>query len=250
MTAKNHSPHLSQITTVWSVLQQAHRGPPKVKAAAQQQLIQRYGGAVYNYLLAALHDAHVAEDLVQEFALCLVRGDFRAVQPERGRFRDYIKTILFHLVGRYRKGQHALPQPLPPDNPVLVNLAAQLEQADDSFHDRWREQLLARAWESLAGEQGRFYTVLRLRATQPDLSSRQLSERLTRQLGKPFSPEAVRQTLHRARERFAVLLVEEVAHSLESPTPEQLEEELRDLNLLGYCQSAVDRLFPSPGRQA
>jgi RNA polymerase sigma-70 factor (ECF subfamily) len=53
---------------------------------------------------------------------------------------------------------------------------------------------------------------------------------------------AVRQALHRARDRFADLLLEEIRHSLTEPTPDRLEEELLDLGLLDYCRPALDRL--------
>ena len=52
----------------------------------------------------------------------------------------------------------------------------------------------------------------------------------------------MRQTLKRARDRFADLLLDAVAHSLEDATASALEEELSDLGLLGYCQAALDRL--------
>jgi hypothetical protein len=51
----------------------------------------------------------------------------------------------------------------------------------------------------------------------------------------------VRQLLHRARERFADLLLEEVAQSLDAPTPELLEQELIDLRLLDCCRTALER---------
>ena len=51
----------------------------------------------------------------------------------------------------------------------------------------------------------------------------------------------VRQTLHRARERFADLLLDEVIQSLDHPDAERLEQELIDLALLEYCRPALER---------
>jgi RNA polymerase sigma-70 factor (ECF subfamily) len=240
----NH--RLSEISTVWSVLGQAHAGSPEAVAAAQQMLLQRYGGAVRRYLLAALRDPHAADDLTQEFALCLVRGEFRHAEPERGRFRNYVKAVLFHLVSRYRKQQRSQTQPLPPDAPELAGLAAPPEDADRGFRDSWREQLLARAWEALAEAQPTYFAALRYRASHARLPSPQLAEHLSRELGKPFTADGARQALHRAREKFAELLVDEVAHSLETPTAEELKQELRELALLAYCQTALGRRTPGP----
>jgi hypothetical protein len=47
--------------------------------------------------------------------------------------------------------------------------------------------------------------------------------------------------LHRARTRFAELLVAEVAHSLGTPSEAQLLEELRTLRLLKLCGPALER---------
>jgi RNA polymerase sigma-70 factor (ECF subfamily) len=104
--------NLSRISTRWSALRQAHQGPEKAAAAARQDLMERYCGAGYRYLLSAVRDPHTAEDLTQEFALRSIRGRFRNADPKRGRFRDYVKTSLFHLVDDYRSGQRKQPQRL------------------------------------------------------------------------------------------------------------------------------------------
>jgi RNA polymerase sigma-70 factor (ECF subfamily) len=209
--------------------------------AAQQQLLERYGSAIYRYVLSAVGDRAAADDLTQEFALSLVRGHFRKVDPQRGRFRDYIKAVLFHLVSKYRKGQQKLPKPLSADSPALAGLAAMPEDACRDFDASWRDELLARAWQALARTNRQFYTVLRLRADHPRMPSAQMAEQLSQQLARPCTPDAVRQSLRRARDAFADLLIEEVAQSLESPTIERIEEELEELNLLSYCRSALQR---------
>jgi hypothetical protein len=47
--------------------------------------------------------------------------------------------------------------------------------------------------------------------------------------------------LHRARERFAELLLDETRLSLEGGGRQELEEELAELNLLKYCQDLLQR---------
>ncbi len=233
--------HLSKISTSWTVLNEAHHGSADAAVTAQQWIMQRYGGAVHRYLLAALRDPHAADDLAQEFALALVRGDFHQVRVERGRFRDYVKTVLFHLVSRYRKRQFAQNQPLSPDHPQLVNVAAEAEDPDAAYQQNWREALLARTWEALAEAQPSFYAVLRFHADHSELSSQRAAELLSRELRKALTPENLRQTLHRARAKFADLLLAEVGQSLQEPTAENIAEELRDLNLFSYCQTALAR---------
>src|SRR5438128_969371 len=105
---------LSQISTQWTMVFQAHQGSADAVSKAQQQLLERYSGAAYRYLLGAVRDPDVAAELCQEFALRFVRGDFRRASPERGRFRNYLKTALIHLVSDYPNKRRAAPRRLAP----------------------------------------------------------------------------------------------------------------------------------------
>jgi RNA polymerase sigma-70 factor (ECF subfamily) len=237
---------LSRIPTQWTLLRQAHAGPQDAAAAARQDLMQRYCGAVYRYLLAAVRDPHAAEDLTQDFALRFVQGRFRLADPGRGRFRDYVKTALFHLVDSHRRRQGRQPRGAAPEGLEVADPAgAPLPDSDAAFEASWRKELLARAWAGLqALEQATgnaWYTTLRFHADNPGLRSHEVAERLTALLGRPITAVNVRQTLHRARDTFAALLVYEVRQSLEGPTRERLEQELIDLGLYEYCRPAVDR---------
>ena len=72
---------LSRISTIWTLLGNAHREPGFAAAGAQSALIQRYQGAVYRYLLGALRDPDAADDLFQDFALRVMQGAFRRATP-------------------------------------------------------------------------------------------------------------------------------------------------------------------------
>src|SRR3954464_7283198 len=106
---------LSEIQTIWSVVDRAHHDTGEPARRALHDLIQRYRGAIYRYLRRAVRDPDAAEELAQEFSLRILRGDFRQADPRRGRFRDYLKTALFHLVIDYQRRQRSHPGPLPPD---------------------------------------------------------------------------------------------------------------------------------------
>jgi RNA polymerase sigma-70 factor (ECF subfamily) len=116
---------------------------------------------------------------------------------------------------------------------------------DREFLRTWRDDLLARSWaalESTEQETGQlYYTVLRFRAEHADLSSSQMAEQLSAKLRRSLNAAGVRQTLHRAREKYADLLIDEVADSLNEPSREQIEQELGDLGLLEHCRPALDR---------
>jgi len=244
MKQENLNQRLSRISTPWSLVCRANQGPAGEVKAARQQLLERYGGAVRRYLRAVLHDADAADEVFQEFALDLVHGGLQGANPQRGRFRNFVKGTLFHLIADYRRQQRKWPGPLPDEGAALV---AHLEvvEFDRQFMENWCDELLARAWAALAvieADTGQpFYAVLRFRAEHPEMRSPQMAVQLAAQLGRPFTGSGVRQTLHRAREKFADLLVDEVIHSLENPTAEQLEEELVELGLLDHCRPALER---------
>src|SRR5262249_5246214 len=210
--------------------------------AANRELLLRYYGAVYRYLLGMLRDATAAEELAQDFAVRFLRGDFHQADPGRGRFRDFLKTAVRRQAIDHWRRQGKAPPVLPADH--LLPLADEPgdAEADRVFLEGWRDELLSRAWEGLAAAEGEtgqpFHRVLRWKVEEPRTRSAEIAERL-KGTGKPVSAAAVRQVLHRARERFARLLVEEVARSLATTEPAALEQELIELRLLDYCKSAL-----------
>jgi RNA polymerase sigma-70 factor (ECF subfamily) len=233
--------HLSQIATLWSVVCRAHAGSDAQQAGARSALIERYGGAVFRYLLTALKDRATAEDLSQEFALRFVRGDFKNADPEKGRFRNFVKSSLYYLVVKQRQKERKQAQPLTPDvEPIAPAEMPALE--DQAFLQSWRDELLARAWQQLQAEQKPdgppHYDALRLRAEQPSASAEELTRRLSEHVGRPLKSAHVRQLLHRARERFADLLIQEAAESLDPDAAWTVEDELIELGLWAYCKDA------------
>lgn len=234
---------LSQIVTLWSDVLDAKAGPGGACRDAQARLMQRYGGAVHRYLLGATRDPDVAEELAQEFALRFLRGDFKRADPQRGRFRNFVKTAVLNLVTDHRRRQKARPQGLGPDAPEPTGPGTDEAKLDREFLTRWREELLARAWAALERAQDHtdqpLHAALKFRAEFPDLSSAEMAEKLGLRLGRPLNANGVRQLLHRARKVFAEFLLEDVIQSLDAPTADQVEQELIDLGLWEYCRPLV-----------
>src|SRR5262249_39234922 len=153
----------------------------------------------------------------------------------------FVKGTLFHLIADYRKQRREWPDPLPREGSALLTDLDDAD-ADRAFKEGWYDELLARCWAALAATDSTgqaLYAVLRVRADHPEMRSPQMAEQLTARLGRHFTPAGVRQTIHRARKRFADLLLDEVSQSLDRPTPEELEQELVGLGLLDYCRPAL-----------
>ncbi len=232
---------LSRIATQWSAVLAAHQGPDD--HSRQSALLERYSGAVFRYLLGAVRDPDVAEELAQEFALRFVRGDFRRADPERGRFRDYLKTAVINLVTDYHRARQVAPMQLASRAPEVVAPAESIV-AEPDFLLNWREELLQHTWKALAEAQPDYHAILLHRVENPDATSAQAAEELQARLQKPISAAGVRKAVQRAHSKFADLLVDEVTASLDTPTPEAISEELRTLDLLKYCKSALARRNP------
>jgi RNA polymerase sigma factor (sigma-70 family) len=238
--------HISRIATAWSMVRDAH-GDHTAVQSAQQRLLSRYGEAVRRYALSALRNEDAADEVFQEFALKFVRGDFGKADPERGRFRAFVKTVVYRLIVDYQRRAKKLGR----EGAMHSNIAEPAADADDAkdddalFNTSWRDELLARCWKKLAedeAESGKpYHTVLRYRVAHPDLRSPELAEGLTKELGKPINAGAVRVLLHRSRELFAELLLDEVAESLTSGSLDEAEQELIDLDLLEYCRPALEK---------
>jgi RNA polymerase sigma factor (sigma-70 family) len=243
MNQQDHGQRLSLIPTQWSLVHMAHHGPSEGNRSARQQLLDRYGEAVHRYLRKLLQDPEADQEIFQEFALRLLKGDLRGADPEHGRFRNFVKGTLFHLIANYRRHKRRWPGPLPEDGSAWAT-CPQDASSNHSFEESWCDHLLARAWtalaESEAGSRQPYYAVLRFRADHPEMRAPQLAQELTVQLGRMFTAPAIRQILHRARGKFAAHLLDEVAHSLENPTTQQLEAELAELGLLDYCRPALE----------
>jgi RNA polymerase sigma-70 factor (ECF subfamily) len=233
--------HISQISTAWTVLFQAHHASTDTARNALQQVVERYSGAVYRYLMSLVRDPEAADELFQEFALRLVRGAFKQVDRERCRFRDYLRTSLRNLAIDYHRRQRTGSQPLGGFEPAVQDPAA----GDAEFLTIWQGEILARSLKALAaleqqtGQQ--LYSVLKLRMDQPHLHSPEMAEQLTAKLGKPVTPGWVRKRLYLAREKLGEILLEEIRQSLDNPSEEEIVQELIELNLLEYCRDALDR---------
>src|SRR6516162_305720 len=102
------TPRLSLISTLWSLVDRAN-AQAEVASSAREQLFERYEEAIRRYLRRVLHNPDAADEVMQQFALRLVRGDLRGANPELGRFRNFVKGTLFHLVADYYQQQRKWP---------------------------------------------------------------------------------------------------------------------------------------------
>jgi RNA polymerase sigma-70 factor (ECF subfamily) len=247
---------LTDILTQWTMVLRAAQEEGDDAAVARSKLLVRYHEAVLRYLRAELHDEHACGQVYSNFAVRVLEVDrfLQRADPRRGRFRDYLKTVLRHMVADYYRAKQR-------ENKQREELVRRGEEqgekgpcnseADQHFLNCWRQELINWAWQRLEQKEQQtnqpYATLLRLQEKQPGLRSAQLAEQLSQQLDRPFTAEGIRQLAHRGRELFGEMLVREAARSLQVDLsdPEgvqRVEEELIDLELLfSFCKVALDR---------
>src|SRR3954469_5279969 len=82
-------------TTHWSIVRVAAGYPTQEASAAMEALCRQYWFPLYGFIRRQGRSHHEAEDLTQEFiARLLDDGRIAQAEPERGRFRTFLLTML------------------------------------------------------------------------------------------------------------------------------------------------------------
>jgi RNA polymerase sigma-70 factor (ECF subfamily) len=231
MTEKNR---LTEIPTQWTLILKAHTPLPAGTepnpdvAKAMDDLIGRYHDAVGRYLKLKLRDQNLADEVSQEFWKKLLERKLGGADPSKGRFRDYLRTVLHRLIIDHFRSRKF--QPLPPGDPLDPS------ENDEEFDHVWREAVLSRVWSRLetyevSTPKNRYATVLHLRRENPEASIDDLAAQLGQRLNTRVTPEAFRKTLQRARSKFLELLVTELRETIHPAEPDDIEAEIYDLGL-------------------
>jgi len=218
---------LTQISTIWTTISSAHTPGPKSQAA-MEDLVGRYHDAVTRYIYVKVRDKNLADEVLQEFWKKLLEGKLAGADKSKGRFRDYLRTVLHRLIIDHFRTRKL--QPLPPGD--LLDSA----RPDEDFDRVWREAVINRVWSRLETYQAstpknRYASVLQLRRDFPKASIDEIAAKLGEITRAQVTPEAFRKNLQRARAKFIELLVQELRETIHPTSTEAVEEEIRDLGL-------------------
>ena len=218
-------------TTRWTLILSARQGPA-ARRAALEELLGRYWQPLYLFARRKGVGPDEAQDAVQGFIAHLLERDFLArLDPERGRFRSYLRTALSnYLVNQHEReaaqkrggGMAAL------DFDALENrLASGPTVAEAAFDREWAVGVMARALDELHREfdsgarRGPFEVVVRFFQSDetPSYAAVAAEHGMTIPQLKAF--------LHRARVRFRELVRQAVADTVSDPG--EVEAEIADL---------------------
>jgi RNA polymerase sigma-70 factor (ECF subfamily) len=220
-------------TTQWSVVLDAHSESPSAQEALEK-LCRTYWWPLYGFVRRQGYSPEQAQDLTQGFfAMLLERRDFDAVRREKGRLRSYLLSSLKNFLAKSHRRAMTVKRgegrPLVPLEELLVRERADLEPADmlsaDRIYERrWALTLLEQVLERLAEEyRVAGNSVLFEQLKQMLSDDRPSQARIAQELS--MTENAVKQAFHRLRQRYRLLLREEIAQTV--VLPGDVEEELR-----------------------
>jgi RNA polymerase sigma-70 factor (ECF subfamily) len=220
---RSESERLDKIGTDWEIVYDPGR------------FVMRYGTAVERYFRAIIKNVHDAEELSQEFFLFVAKNGFVRVRKEGGRFRDYLRTAARNAALNFLQRKRR-PKATHSDAAMRMASAKPAADPEQEWTAEWRKVLIERAMQGLRQVEGQSsanlsHTVLQMLVDHPLDDTTTLAKLTTAQIGRPVEPAAFRQQVSRARRRLAQLLIDEVAQTLDQPTPANVQEELMEFRL-------------------
>jgi len=220
-------------TTQWSVVLDAQGESPSAEEALEK-LCRAYWWPLYGFVRRQGYSPEEAQDLTQGFfAMLLERRDLDAVRREKGRLRSYLLASLKNFLAKARRRAMTIKRgegrPLVPLEELLVRERADLEPADTLSADRiyelrWALTVLEQVLERLGEEyqvagNGALFEQLKQMLT----NDRPSQAKIAQEFG--MKENAVKQAFHRLRQRYRLLLREEIAQTV--AVPSDVEDELR-----------------------
>jgi RNA polymerase sigma factor (sigma-70 family) len=223
------------VTTRWSVVLTAQGQSPAADEALEK-LCRTYWWTLYGFVRRQGYNPEEAQDLTQGFfAMLLERRDLDAVRREKGKLRSYLLASLKNFIGKARRSAMTVKRgqgrPLVALEELLARERADVELADTLtaeriYERRWAltllEQVLARLGEEyrVAGSSGLFEQLKQQLTEDP---GRQSQAQIAQELS--MTENAVKQASYRLRQRYRLLLREEIAQTVAQAG--DIEDELR-----------------------
>jgi RNA polymerase sigma factor (sigma-70 family) len=224
-------------TTHWSVVLEAQGESPAAQEALEK-LCRVYWRPLYAFVRRQGLGPEDAQDIIQEFfAGFLKRQNLKIVRREKGRLRSYLLVSIKRFlaserhrasgVKRYETGRRI------PIDELLAYEGSDFElvetrSPDKLYERRWAlavlEQVLTRL-EAEYGAAGNEPLFDKLKEFLVGEEGRPLQAAIATELG--MTENAVKQAFHRFRQRYRVLLREEIAHTVTAPG--DVEDELQHL---------------------
>lgn len=226
-------------TTCWSWISSAGASPGPDAKEAFDELCRMYWHPIYSMIRRKGYNAGDAADLTQDYFARLLDGRLmRVADRGRGRFRTLLRTdcryFLADEVDRrtaVKRGGGRTSISIDADGERRFLLAGRDEDDPEQMFDRvWALTLLDRAHDRLACievKAGRTKAFEHLQGTLTGHPRPRPYGEIAERLG--MSVDAVQAAVVRLRRRYRDALRTEIAATLKTPTPDLIDDEIRDL---------------------
>ncbi|MFV0416953.1 MAG: RNA polymerase sigma factor [Chthoniobacterales bacterium] len=227
-------------TTHWSVVRHAAKHDDVAAQKALASICEAYWYPLYAYFRRSGKNAHDAEDLTQGFFTRLLKNKtLAAADPGKGRLRTFLLTCAQNfLADRYdyttakKRGESLLVSfdALQAEE-RYTSESQELQSPDRLFQRRWALTVLEQSLKTLEQEFEKRGKAATFQALRPFLGFTSQPERRYDQISAHLGiPEGtLKNQVFRLRERWRQLLFEQVAGTLENPSPEEVKAELSEL---------------------
>jgi RNA polymerase sigma factor (sigma-70 family) len=224
-------------TTQWSLVLTAQSESPAAHEALEK-LCRTYWRPLYAFVRRQGYSHEEAEDLTQGFfAVLLQRRDFDSLRAEKGRLRSYLLIALKHFLADERERAMAVKRGKGQPSIPLEDLRSRAETgiepsdpltAERIYERRWALTLLEHVFRQLSDEYRKANKAALfdwLKQLLPDEPGTPSQAEIAAKMG--MTENAVNQAFYRFRQRYQLLLREEIAHTV--AMPKDVEDELRHL---------------------
>ena len=221
-------------TTRWTIILRSADSGSEVGRASLEHLCRSYWQPVYAWVRSMGRSHEDAQDLTQAFFQHVISKELHAdVHPSRGRFRNWLITLLKHFLLNQIRHANQIKRGGPNRQHIAMDEAPELMSADDgpdrAYERKWAHAVLANALERLREDcvqagQGERFEVLQGQLFDATKGEGVTEEQATR-IG--LTANAAKVALTRMRKRYREMLRLEVARLVEDPA--EVDDELAHL---------------------
>lgn len=226
------------VTTHWSLVLNAAKGDSTTSRDALAELCAVYWYPLYAYVRRLGRSPEDSMDMVQGFFARVLKSEWlKSASPDRGKFRSWLLASLQHHLADERdhakakkRGSGDAPVSLDAlDGESRYSLEPRESMTPEKLYDRrWALIVLDRVLNRLKKEhesEGKSSQFEVLQQTLPGGSGDRSYAEIAKHLN--ITEGGVKAAVHRLRERYRIILRDEIARTVVSP--DQIDEEIHQL---------------------